>query len=85
MVKQSRQTFLDCGQRSFDYVICKECRLLFTPGVPEDHALHKKHHAAHKRRTLREQKKTQWSEINERCAMRVFQLVGAGFTLYLPK
>ncbi|KAL6782130.1 hypothetical protein ACKKBF_B10780 [Auxenochlorella protothecoides x Auxenochlorella symbiontica] len=40
-----RQSFLDLGQRSFHFVQCPSCGLTYSPGQPDDEALHRQHHA----------------------------------------
>lgn len=40
-----RQSFLDLGQKDFYFVQCPECGLAYTPGLPDDEALHQRHHA----------------------------------------
>ena len=38
--KQKEQTFLDFGQSNFGSKICKICGMMYSPGKPEDEALH---------------------------------------------
>eukprot|EP01068_Selenidium_serpulae_P014203 Selendium_serpulae@DN6069_c0_g1_i10.p1 len=73
MVKRSGQTFLDCGQRSFDYVTCRDCRFVYAPGVAEDHKLHKNYHAAYKRRITRHKLTQRQPSITPTSAWRVFK------------
>jgi len=43
---QQGQYFLDFGQKDFTLRECKECGLVYAPGMQQDEALHREHHAS---------------------------------------
>ena len=45
--KQTKQLFLDLGQKSFGHVTCATCGLLYAKGEREDERTHAEYHAAH--------------------------------------
>jgi N-acetyltransferase len=45
--KQTKQLFLDLGQKSFGHVTCATCGLLYAKGEREDERTHAAYHAAH--------------------------------------
>ena len=45
--KNTKQLFLDLGQKSFGHVTCAVCGLLFAKGEPADEKTHASYHAAH--------------------------------------